>query len=67
MHVQGYFGKIHPSYIHPHKSLHFVKNEKNHSLSPPFTPPLSKPLKQTQKNTPSLLPHGNKHTLKEQE
>ena len=49
MHVQGYFGKIQPSYINPHKSLHFVKNEKNHSPSPPSTPQPSKPLKQTQK------------------
>ena len=65
MHAQWYFGKIQPSYINPHKSLHFVKNEKNHSRSPPSTPPPSKPLKQTQKTPPpsSPLPHGNKHTL----
>ena len=55
MHVQGYFGKIQSSYINPYKSLHFVKDEKNHSPSPSSTPPPSKPLKQTQKNISSLL------------
>ena len=53
MYVQGYFGKIQSSYINPHKSLHFVKNEKNHSPSSPSTPSPSKPLKQTQK-TPTV-------------
>ena len=49
MHAQEYFGKIQPSYINSHQSLYFVKNEKNHSLSPSSTPPPSKSLKQTQK------------------
>ena len=37
MHAQGYLGKIQPSYINFHKSLHFVKNEKNSPPSPPLS------------------------------
>ena len=49
MHAQGYFGKIQQSYINPHKSLHFVKNEQSLPPSPTSTPPLSKPWKRAQK------------------
>ena len=52
MHAQGYFGKMQQSYINPHKSLHFGKNEKNLPPSPPIHSPLSKPWKQTQKPPP---------------
>jgi len=61
MHAQGYFDKIQQFYINFHKSLHFVKNEKNLLPSSPSTPPLSKPWKQTQKKHPLPPPPASSH------
>jgi len=63
MHAQGYFGKMQQSYINPHKSLHFVKNEKKpFTLSPVHSPTL-KTMETNTKNTSSLLHPPSSHLI----